>query len=166
MESLLLITAQYFRLESLLLVSAHYYSLLPITSFNVHIFTFYFYCSNGLITASLPLHYYIQSSITTITAHYFNFITYHYFHYCLLLPHLVLHFYLITPELWFECPLLSITSTFPSITVLHCYCIITASLLQSVEHYYHYFSLLPPHYFSLLQSMFSLLPITQVSNGK
>jgi hypothetical protein len=43
------------------------------------IITQLFYSStNGMITASLLLYYYMQWSITTITTHYFHFITSHY----------------------------------------------------------------------------------------
>jgi hypothetical protein len=41
-------------------------------------------------------HYYIQSSITAITAFYFQLIASHYFRYYPLLPHLLQHYYLIT----------------------------------------------------------------------
>ncbi len=64
-------------------------------------------------------------------------------------------------------PLLPVTTTF--------YCSngsITTSLLlhyctvHTDKHYSHYYPLLPDHYFSLLQNVFSLLPITSESIGK
>jgi hypothetical protein len=152
---LLLITAQYFRLKSLLPVSAHYYSLLPITSFNVHIFTLYFYCSNGLITASLPRFITTYSRallpllpITSISLLIITSITAYYFHiWCYITTSLLLNYDLNVHYF----PLLPLFHR-----LLHRYCIITASLLYTVEHYCHYCPLLRSHYPILLP----LLPFT------
>jgi hypothetical protein len=42
----------------------------------------YLFCSNGSITASLLLYYYIQCNTTSITTHYFHFIASHYYKAC------------------------------------------------------------------------------------
>jgi hypothetical protein len=150
-----------------MLITAHYCQLLPLMS----IFSLFIFDSgNASITISLLPHYCLQSSIPAITAHYFHLITSHYFHYFPILPHsavllapLLHHYYLITPELWFRCPLVLITSTFSSSNGSN-----TASLLP---HYYiqsiitaitaHYFHLITSHYFSLLP----LLPIDSTLRG-
>ncbi len=118
--------------------------------------------SNGSITTSLLLHYYKQWSITALTAHWFHLITSHYYHYYLLLPHLAVvlapllhHYHLITPELYFGCPLLPITPLFYRSNGS-----ITASLLH---HYYtqRNITTITTHYFHFMTaSLLPLLPIT------
>jgi hypothetical protein len=134
-----------------MLISAHYYRLPPlmaIFSLSNH--------GNEWICASLLLHYYIQSSITTITAHYFHVITSHFFHYYPLFPHqavhlapLLHHYYVITPEHQHHFSLLPLFPPF--------YCSNGSITASFPPHYYiqweiptitaHYLHLITSHYY-------------------